>query len=96
MRQSTGPLLHPDDQLDLDAEGDDAEVAAKLVERFLRRHGPATLDELAWWAELTKITARRALEATHAERVAIDGWAAEAWLLPDDARAWRSFRPERH
>jgi hypothetical protein len=86
-------LLHPDDRPDLDAEGDDGEVAAKLVERFLRRHGPATLDELTWWAELTQIAARMALEATHAERVAIDGWADEAWLLPDDARAWRSFRP---
>jgi hypothetical protein len=86
-------LLHPDDRPDLDAEGDDAAVAAKLVERFLRRHGPATLDELAWWAELTRTAARRALEAVHAERVAIDGWTDEAWLLPDDARAWRSFRP---
>jgi hypothetical protein len=86
-------LLHPDDRPDLDAEGDDAEVAAKLVERFLRRHGPATLNELTWWAELTQTTVRMALEATHAERVAIDGWADEAWLLPDDARAWRSFRP---
>jgi hypothetical protein len=84
-------LLHPDDRPDLDAEGDVAAVAAKLVERFLRRHGPATLDELAWSAELTKTTAHRALEAVHADKIAIDGWTDEAWLLPDDARAWRSF-----
>jgi hypothetical protein len=86
-------LLHPDDRPDLDAEGDGATVAAKLAERFLRRQGPATLDELAWWAELTKTAARRALEVVHAEKVAIDGWTDEAWLLPDDLRAWRSFRP---
>jgi hypothetical protein len=86
-------LLHPDDRPDLDAEGDVAAVAAKLVERFLRSHGPATLDELTWWAELTKTVARRALETVHAGRVAIDGWTDEAWLLPDDARAWQSFRP---
>jgi hypothetical protein len=86
-------LRHPDDRPDLDAEGDDATVLAKGVERFLKRHGPATVDEIAWWGEANKGAVRDALRRLRAEAMPIPGWAKESWLLPDDAPAWRSFKP---
>jgi hypothetical protein len=84
-------LLHPDDRPDMDAEGDAAAVAQKATERFLRWHGPATVDELCGWSELARKAARAALGEIGAGRVAIPGWSDEAWLLGDDARAWRAF-----
>lgn len=69
-------------------------VAAKAAEHFLRRHGPATLEELTWWGELTKGAARKALGTLGAEPVGVPGWTEEAWLLPDDLLAWRSFKGE--
>ena len=83
---------HPDDRPDLDAEGDAAAVVAKATEHFLRCHGPATLEELTWWGQLTKGAARKALGALGAEPVTIPGWAKEAWLLPGDMPAWRTFK----
>lgn len=83
--------LHPDDRPDLEGEGDAAAVTRHLAGRFLRWHGPATLDELGAWAELTKKAARTALDALGAEPVRVAGWAGEAWLLPGDARLWRAF-----
>jgi len=87
-------LRHPEDRPDLGAEGDAAAVVAKAAERFLRRHGPATLEELTWWGGLTKGTARKALGTLGAEPVAVPVWAKEAWLLPEDVAAWRSFKGE--
>ena len=85
-------LRHPDDRPDLDAEGDAAAVLAKAAELFLRRHGPATLEELAVWGDVTKGAARKALGTLGAEPVAVPGWAKEAWLLAGDLPAWRSFK----
>lgn len=85
-------LRHPEDRPDLDAEGDAAAVVATATSHFLRRHGPATLEELAWWGELTKGAARAALRTLGAECVAVATWAKEAWLLPEDAAAWRTFK----
>jgi hypothetical protein len=90
-------LRHPDDRPDLDSEGDAAAVVAKSAALFLRRHGPATLDELTWWGGLTKSAVRRALAALGAEPVDVPGWTGrtrEAWLLPEDLAAWRSFTPD--
>ena len=85
-------LRHPDDRPDLDAEGDAAAVVAKAAELFLRRHGPATLEELALWGDVTRGAARKALGQLGAEPVAVQDWANEAWLLPGDVPAWRSFK----
>jgi hypothetical protein len=85
-------LRHPDDRPDLAAAGDAAAVLAKAAELFLRRHGPATLEELAVWGDVTKGAARKALGTLGAEPVAVPGWAKEAWLLPGDLPAWRSFK----
>lgn len=87
-------LRHHDDRPNLDAEGDAAAVVARAAAHFLRHHGPATLDELVWWGELTKGAARTALRALGAEPLALPGWTQQAWLLPDDMPAWRSLAGE--
>jgi hypothetical protein len=84
-------LRHPDDRPDLDAEGDAASIALKATRLFLQRHGPAAVDEVADWAALTKSAVRKALGALAADRISIPGWTDDAWLLPDDVRAWRTF-----
>ena len=87
-------LRHPEDRPDLDAEGDAAAVVAKAAELFLRRHGPATLEELSLWGDVTRGAARKALGTLGAEPFTVPGWAKEAWLLPGDMPAWRSFKGE--
>ena len=84
-------LRHPDDQPDLEAEGDAASIALKATRLFLQRHGPASLDEIAEWAALTKGSVRKALGALGAEPISINGWTDNAWLLPEDIRAWNMF-----
>lgn len=87
-------LRHPDDRPDIDAEGDTAAVIAKAAGLFLQRHGPASVDELADAMMLTKGAVRKALVELKAERVDIDGWTDDAWLLPADAREWKAFAGE--
>lgn len=84
-------LRHPDDRPALDAEGDDASIALKATHLFLQRHGPAAVNEVAEWAALTKNSVRKALGALAAEPISIRGWTDDAWLLPDDVRAWKTF-----
>jgi Winged helix DNA-binding domain len=84
-------LRHPDDRPDLDAEGDAATVTLKATRLFLRRHGPATVDEIVEWAGLTKGSIREALVSLGAERLTLGGWTDDAWLLPDEVRAWNTF-----
>ena len=84
-------LRHPDDRPDLDAEGDAATVALNATRLFLHRHGPAAVDEIAEWTASTKASIRKALSALRADRLKLDGWTDDAWLLPDDARAWKTF-----
>ena len=87
-------LRHPDDRPDLDAEGDAASVAAGAARLFLQRYGPATVDEMAEWAPLTKGALRQALASLGAEPIPIQGWTKEAWLLPEDVRAWKTFEAD--
>jgi hypothetical protein len=85
-------LLHPDDRPQLDAEGDDAVVLGKAVERFLRWSGPATVDEISGWGDFTKTAVKQALSSIGAEAVSVPGWTREAWLMADAAEEWRSFK----
>jgi hypothetical protein len=87
-------LRHHDDRPDLDAEGDDTSVALKATRVLLRRHGPATADEIASWTSLTKGAIRKALGTLGAEPIAIEEWAAQTWLLPEDLREWHRFDGE--
>lgn len=67
------------------------DALARLATRYLRGHGPATADDLAWWCGLTKTDARRAFAAANV-RTLDDGLcvadahesapAPEALLLP--------------
>jgi hypothetical protein len=84
-------LRHPDDRPDLDAEGDAAAIELKATRLFLQRHGPATIDEIAEWAALTRSSIRKAVASLGAERIAIEGWTDHAWLLRDDVRKWKAF-----
>ncbi len=88
-------LRHPDDRPDLDAVGDAGTVTARGVERFLRHHGPATVNEILWWADLTKGAIRKALDELGATKVAVPGWTTaknDAWLPQGDVAAWKSFK----
>jgi hypothetical protein len=87
-------LRHPDDHPDLEAIGDADAVAAAAARLFLQRHGPATVDEIVEWAPLTKGAVRKALSAVGAEPLAFDGWTKQAWLLPDDLKAWHAGASE--
>jgi hypothetical protein len=81
-------LRHPDDRPDLDAVGDAAAVSLEAARLFLQRYGPATADEIAAWAAITKGAVRKALGALRAEPLSIEGRTETAWLLPQDVRAW--------
>lgn len=83
-------LRHPDDHPDLDAVGDADAVAAAATRLFLQRYGPASVDEIVEWAPLTKGAVRTALTAIGAEPLAFDGWTKQAWLLPEDMKAWNA------
>ncbi|ERK51215.1 winged helix DNA-binding domain protein [Propionibacterium acidifaciens F0233] len=50
-----GQLPVPQRELDGD------EALAELATRYVGSHGPATLDDLAWWTHLGRVRARRAL-----------------------------------
>jgi hypothetical protein len=87
-------LRHPDDRPDLDAEGDDTSIALKATRVCLRCQGPATADEIASWASLTKGAVRKALGTLGAEPISIENWADQAWLLPEDVQDWHRFSGE--
>lgn len=92
-------LIHPDDRLDLAAEGDAAAVNARAIDLLLRRHGPATIDEIAWWTLLTKADIRTALGDAAAETVDAGLGSGkrrgdDAWLAASDLSAWRRFTPD--
>jgi hypothetical protein len=73
------------------------EALAEMARRYLRSHGPATVDDFAWWTGVTKKEARSALEVVRREfdQMTLDGvehwWSAgenpggespRAFLLP--------------
>jgi len=60
-----------------------ADAEADLARAWLRAFGPATADDLKWWAGWTARQTQRALMAVHAAEVDLDGRAG--WLLSEDA-----------
>jgi hypothetical protein len=54
-----------------------------LVERWLRRFGPGTENDLVWWLGATKAAVRRALGELEAVEVSLDGGGI-GYLMPED------------
>ncbi len=69
---------HPD----LAATLDPLESAVGVAERWLRRYGPATLEDLQWWTGWTKTRTRAALAAL--DLVEVDTATGPAVVLADD------------
>jgi hypothetical protein len=47
------------------------EALAKLTRCYFRSHGPATLQDFAWWSGLTAADAKRGVELVKVEKVAV-------------------------
>ncbi|MFD7567926.1 winged helix DNA-binding domain-containing protein [Streptomyces tendae] len=72
------------------AERDTREAEEGLARRWLRAYGPATPDDLRWWAGWTKTQVKRVLTALEPVEVDLDG--TTGLLLPDDTE--ETERPE--
>ena len=59
-----------------------ADARRELARRWLLAFGPATAEDLKWWAGWTMGQTRTALTAIGAVQVSLDGGAG--WVLPDD------------
>jgi hypothetical protein len=69
-------------------ELDKTGALARLAIRFFAGHGPATVQDLAWWAGLTLTEAREAVEAAAGELTLLRGGNAEYWEaggLPEES-----------
>jgi Winged helix DNA-binding domain len=77
--------------------GEEVDVGApELARHYLARFGPATIDDLRWWAGWTLGTTKRALATIGAVEVDLD--AGVGWVLPDDLddeiiERWIAFLP---
>ncbi|WP_399893065.1 winged helix DNA-binding domain-containing protein [Streptomyces sp. BBFR51] len=74
------------------AELDTHEAEEELARRWLRANGPATADDLRWWAGWTKTQVKRVLTAL--EPVEVDlGGGTTGLLLPDDLEETEAPEP---
>ena len=75
----------------------DADGGAALVETWLRRFGPGTLDDLVWWTGTTKTFVRAALAELEVTEVATssgDGYVMSDDITPvDDVEPWAAVLP---
>ncbi|MCY1082136.1 DNA glycosylase AlkZ-like family protein [Archangium lansingense] len=77
-----------------------AKVPAEAVERhariaatFFRQAGPTTLESFTTWAALSQREARAAMEKLPLVPVAVEGLAAEAWVLEEELAVLREKVP---
>lgn len=75
----------------IDGVDPDTGVAA-LVDRWLRRFGPGTEDDIVWWLGSTRTAVRRALAAVGAVEVDLDD-GATGHLHPDDVEPEEAVEP---
>lgn len=66
------------------AEWDAEDAEAALAERWLRAFGPATAEDLSWWAGWTKTQTRRALTRLAPVEVELGDGGGTGLLLADD------------
>ncbi|WP_425956607.1 winged helix DNA-binding domain-containing protein [Xylanimonas sp. McL0601] len=64
----------------------------RMVERWLRRFGPGTADDLRWWLGSTVTAVRRSLADLGAVEVGMDG--RTGYVLPDDVESPDDAPPE--
>ncbi len=67
------------------------DAASELLRRYLRAFGPATLDDIRWWAGWTVRRAASTLETLGAVEVGLDD--GTGFVLPDDVRPVRRRAP---
>jgi hypothetical protein len=76
---------------------DERTACRHLADTWLRRFGPGTTADLAWWAGWTATTTDRALRDAEAVQVDLDG--QPAWVAPgdedpvEDAPPWTALLP---
>jgi hypothetical protein len=73
-------------------------AAALLIERYIDRYGPVTLDDIAWWTGLGMRRCRDALHEldTQITPVRLPEWNDEHWVLRADLdRIMHATRPKR-
>lgn len=62
-----------------------AESLATLAQRYFDSHGPATLQDFAWWSGLTVTEAKSGLEAIKEQLVAVEADGKTYWMPPAEA-----------
>lgn len=60
------------------------EALARLAQRYLRGHGPATVQDLAWWSGLTLKDSMIALQGAGARECEFEPAGVRYWRLEDD------------
>lgn len=63
---------------------EEAEAAAELLDLWLRRFGPATETDIAWWFKWTVGLTRRSLAAVDARPVELEGSESPGFVAVDD------------
>ena len=59
------------------------EALAELAARYFRSHGPATVQDFAWWAGLRASEAREAVEAVHGRLLSLTPDGREYFMASD-------------
>ncbi|NUL45719.1 winged helix DNA-binding domain-containing protein [Cellulosimicrobium funkei] len=59
------------------------EGVRELLLRYLRSHGPATVEDFCWWSKIGKTQARAALADLQPELLCVDADGREHWMSPD-------------
>ena len=67
-----------------DDDSDEPEASAALVEAWLRRFGPATLNDIQWWTGWTKTKTKDALARLETAEVWLEGESNLGIVLADD------------
>ena len=60
---------------------------------WIRANGPGTVDDLAWWAGVTRTQARVAMGAMGARVIEVEGLAGEQWATDDVIEGIASAEP---
>ena len=82
-----------------DDDSDEPEASAALIEAWLRRFGPATLNDIQWWTGWTKTKTKAAVARLDTAEVVLEGESELGIVLADDVEqsptpdTWVRFLP---